>query len=146
MLVAVFSIIRHMEELTSGKGNEKSRFTYTDDFTEQQQGRELMKSHWNARSFILGENGQDRSILDDQAGWRRSFTAFTTASDGQHKTQAGIMTDYIAHYVHEIWRMAHSWISCKLQYGYSTIKITKGFIINSKSFTKHSTNDTISTT
>ena len=36
----------------------KSRFAYTDDFTEQQ-GRELMKNLAEMRSFILGEIAKD---------------------------------------------------------------------------------------
>ena len=40
----------------------KSRYAFTDDFTEQQ-GRELMKNLSELRSFILGEMAKDRLQL-----------------------------------------------------------------------------------
>ena len=39
----------------------KSRYAFTDDFTEQQ-GRELMKNLSELRSFILGEMAKDPSM------------------------------------------------------------------------------------
>jgi len=67
----------------------KSRFAYTDDFTEQQ-GRELMKDLAEMRSFILGEIAKDPEHPMTKSRLEKIIYSFHHASDGQHKTRAGI--------------------------------------------------------
>lgn len=113
----------------------KSRFTYTDDFTEQQ-GRELMKNLAEMRSFILGEIAKDPEHPMTKSRLEKIIYSFHHPRQTVNtKRGRESLTDYIARYVREMENGTRLNIH-KLRYGYSTVKNYKGFIIQFEEFCK----------
>lgn len=115
----------------------KSRYAFTDDFTEQQ-GRELMKNLSELRSFILGEMAKDPEHAMTKTKLEKIVYSFhhpRSASSGRGIRSRESLTDYIARYVHEMEAGTRLNIH-KLRYGASTIKNYKGFIIQFDEFCK----------
>lgn len=113
----------------------KSRFTYTDDFTEQQ-GRELMKNLAEMRSFILGEIAKDPEHPMAKSRLEKIIYNFHHPRQTVNtKRGRESLTDYIARYVREMENGTRLNIH-KLRYGYSTVKNYKGFIIQFDEFCK----------
>ena len=99
----------------------KSRFAYTDDFTEQQ-GRELMKNLAEMRSFILGEIAKDPEHPMTKSRLEKIIYSFHHPRQTVNtKRGRESLTDYIARYVREMENGTRLNIH-KLRYGYSTVK------------------------
>lgn len=113
----------------------KSRFAYTDDFTEQQ-GRELMKNLAEMRSFILGEIAKDPEHPMTKSRLEKIIYSFHHPRQTVNtKRGRESLTDYIARYVREMENGTRLNIH-KLRYGYSTVKNYRGFIIQFEEFCK----------
>lgn len=115
----------------------KSRYAFTDDFTEQQ-GRELMKNLSELRSFILGEMAKDPEHAMTKTKLEKIVYSFhhpRSASGGHNIRSRESLTDYITRYTHEMEAGTRLNIH-KLRYGASTIKNYKGFIIQFDEFCK----------
>ena len=115
----------------------KSRYAFTDDFTEQQ-GRELMKNLSELRSFILGEMAKDPEHAMTKTKLEKIVYSFhhpRSASGGRNIRNRESLTDYIARYTREMEDGTRLNIH-KLRYGASTIKNYKGFIIQFDEFCK----------
>ncbi len=113
----------------------KSRYAFTDDFTEQQ-GRELTKNLSELRSFILGEMAKDPEHAMTKTKLEKIVYSFhhpRSASGGRNIRSRESLTDYIARYTHEMEDGTRLNIH-KLRYGASTIKNYKGFIIQFDEF------------
>lgn len=113
----------------------KSRFAYTDDFTEQQ-GRELIKNLAEMRSFILGEIAKDTEHPMSKPRLEKIVYSFHhPRKTAGTKPARESLTDYIARFAREMedgTRLNNN----KLRYGYSTIKNYKGFIVQFDEFCK----------
>lgn len=115
----------------------KSRYAFTDDFTEQQ-GRELMKNLSELRSFILGEMAKDPEHAMTKTKLEKIVYNFhhpRSVSGGRNIRNRESLTDYIARYTREMEDGTRLNIH-KLRYGASTIKNYKGFIIQFDEFCK----------
>lgn len=115
----------------------KSRYAFTDDFTEQQ-GRELTKNLSELRSFILGEMAKDPEHAMTKTKLEKIVYSFhhpRSASGGRNIRNRESLTDYIARYTREMEDGTRLNIH-KLRYGASTIKNYKGFIIQFDEFCK----------
>lgn len=115
----------------------KSRYAFTDDFTEQQ-GRELMKNLSELRSFILGEMAKDPEHVMTKTKMEKIVYSFhhpRSVSSGRSIHSRESLTDYIARYTHEM-EVGIRLNIHKLRYGASTIKNYKGFIIQFDEFCK----------
>jgi len=115
----------------------KSRYTFTDDFTEQQ-GRELTKNLSELRSFILGEMAKDPEHAMTKTKLEKIVYSFhhpRSASGGHDIRSRESLTDYMARYTREMEAGTRLNIH-KLRYGASTIKNYKGFIIQFDEFCK----------
>lgn len=115
----------------------KSRYAFTDDFTEQQ-GRELMKNLSELRSFILGEMAKDPEHAMTKTKLEKIVYSFHhphSVSGGRGIRSRESLTDYIARYTREMEDGTRLNIH-KLRYGASTIKNYKGFIIQFDEFCK----------
>lgn len=113
----------------------KSRFAYTDDFTEQQ-GRELMKNLAEMRSFILGEMAKDPEHPMTKSKLEKIIYSFHHPRQAVNtKRGRESLADYIARFAREMEDGTRLNIH-KLRYGYSTIKNYKGFIIQFDEFCK----------
>lgn len=123
----------------------KSRYAFTDDFTEQQ-GRKLMKNLSELRSFILGEMAKDSEHAMTKTRLEKIIYSF------HHPHNMGLgrcvrgresLTDYIARYTREMEDGTRLNIH-KLRYGSSTIKNYKGASFSSTSSARRSGSDSIS--
>ncbi|WP_303275308.1 phage integrase SAM-like domain-containing protein, partial [uncultured Alistipes sp.] len=115
----------------------KSRYAFTDDFTEQQ-GRELMKNLSELRSFILGEMAKDPEHAMTKTKLEKIVYSFhhpRSASGGRGIRSRESLTDYMARYTREMEAGTRLNIH-KLRYGASTIKNYKGFIVQFDEFCK----------
>lgn len=113
----------------------KSRFAYTDDFTEQQ-GRELMRNLSEMRSFILGEIAKGPEHPMTKARLEKVIYNFHHPRQAVNtKRGRESLTDYIARFAREMEDGTRLNIH-KLRYGYSTTKNYKGFIIQFDEFCK----------
>lgn len=113
----------------------KSRFAYTDVFTEQQ-GRELMRNLSEMRSFILGEIAKDPEHPMTKTRLEKIIYTFHHPQQVVNtKRGRESLTDYIARFALEMEDGTRLNIH-KLRYGYSTIKNYKGFIIQFDEFCK----------
>ncbi len=115
----------------------KSRYTFTDDFTEQH-GRELMKNLSELRSFILGEMAKDPEHAMTKTKLEKIVYSFHHPRNlvaGRRVRSRESLTDYIARYTGEMQDGTRLNIH-KLRYGASTIKNYKGFIIRFDEFCK----------
>ena len=115
----------------------KSRFTFTDDFTEQQ-GRELTKNLAELRSHILGEITKDPEHAMTKTRLEKIIYSFhhpRSLTTGRHVRSRESLGDYIARFTHEMEDGTRLNIH-KLRYGASTIKNYKGFIIQFDEFCK----------
>lgn len=115
----------------------KSRYTFTDDFTEQQ-GRELMKNLAELRSHILGEMTKDPEHAMTKTRLEKIIYAFhhpQTFAGGRLSRNRESLTDYIVRYAREMEDGTRLNIH-KLRYGHSTIKNYKGFLIQYNEFCK----------
>ena len=115
----------------------KSRFTFTDDFTEQQ-GRELTKNLAELRSHILGEITKDPEHAMTKTRLEKIIYSFhhpRSLTTGRHVRSRESLGDYIARFTHEMEDGPRLNIH-KLRYGASTIKNYKGFIIQFDEFCK----------
>ena len=115
----------------------KSRYAFTDDFTEQQ-GRELVKNLSELRSFILGEMAKDPEHAMTKTRLEKIVYSFhhpRSNSGGRGIRSRESLTDYIARYTREMEDGTRLNIH-KLRYGASTIKNYKGFIIQFDGFCK----------
>lgn len=115
----------------------KSRYAFTDDFTEQQ-ARELMKNLSELRSFILGEMAKDPEHAMTKTKLEKIVYNFhhpRSMSGGRCIRNRESLTDYIARYTREMDNGTRLNIH-KLRYGASTIKNYKGFIIQFDEFCK----------
>ena len=115
----------------------KSRFTFTDDFTEQH-GRELTKNLSELRSHILGEIAKDPEHAMTKTRLEKIIYSFhhpRSLTTGRHVRSRESLGDYIARFTHEMEDGTRLNIH-KLRYGASTIKNYKGFIIQFDEFCK----------
>lgn len=115
----------------------KSRFTFTDDFTEQQ-GRELTKNLAELRSHILGEIAKDPEHAMTKTQLEKIIYSShhpRSLTTGRHVRSHESLGDYIARFTHEMEDGTRLNIH-KLRYGASTIKNYKGFIIQFDEFCK----------
>lgn len=113
----------------------KSRFAYTDDFSEQQ-GRELMKNLAEMRSFILGEIAKDPEHTMSKPRLEKIVYSFHHPRKATSaKPVRESLTDYIARFAHEM-EDGTRLNNHKLRYDYSTIKNYKGFIVQFDAFCK----------
>ena len=113
----------------------KSRYSFTDDFTEQQ-GRDLTAKLAELRSFIFGEMAKDPEHAMTKTKLEKIIYSFHhphNISGGRNARSRESLTDYIARYTREIEDGARLNIH-KLRYGVSTIKNYKGFIIQFEEF------------
>ena len=119
------------------KQSVKSRFAFTDDFSEQQ-GRELMKNLSELRSFILGEMAKDPEHAMTKTKLEKIIYSFhhpRSAANGKRVRSRESLSDYIARYVREMESGERLNIH-KLRYGLSTVKNYKGFIVQFDEFCK----------
>ena len=119
------------------KQSVKSRFAFTDDFSEQQ-GRELMKNLSELRSFILGEIAKDPELAMTKTKLEKIIYSFhhpRSVANGKRVRSRESLTDYITRYVQEMESGERLNIH-KLRYGLSTIKNYKGFIVQFDEFCK----------
>ena len=82
----------------------KSRFTFTDDFTEQQ-GRELTKNLAELRSHILGEITKDPEHAMTKTRLEKIIYSFhhpRSLTTGRHVRSRESLGDYIARFTHEM--------------------------------------------
>ena len=113
----------------------KSRFAYTDDFSEQQ-GRVLMKNLAEMRSFILGVIAKDPEHPMTKPKLEKIIYSFHhPRQTANTKRGRESLTDYIARFVREMENGTRLNIH-KLRYGHSTIKNYKGFIVQFDEFCK----------
>lgn len=115
----------------------KSRYAFTDDFTEQQ-GRELTKNLSELRSFILGEMAKAPEHAMTKTKLEKIVYNFhhpRNVSGSRNIRSRESLTDYIARYTREMEDGTRLNIH-KLRYGASTIKNYKGFIIQFDEFCK----------
>lgn len=117
----------------------KSRFTFTDDFTEQQ-GRELTKNLSELRSHILGEIAKDPEHAMTKTRLEKIIYSFhhprslTTGRRVRTRTRESL-GDYIARFTREMEEGTRLNIH-KLRYGPSTIKNYKGFVVQFDEYCK----------
>ena len=117
------------------KQSVKSRFAFTDDFSEQQ-GRELMKNLSELRSFILGEIANDPEHAMTKTKLEKIIYSFhhpRSVVNGKRVRSRESLSDYIARYVKEMESGERLNIH-KLRYGLSTVKNYKGFIVQFDEF------------
>ena len=117
------------------KQSVKSRFAFTDDFSEQQ-GRELMKNLSELRSFILGEITKDPEHAMTKTKLEKIIYAFhhpRSVANSKRVRSRESLNDYIARYVREMESGERLNIH-KLRYGLSTVKNYKGFIVQFDEF------------
>lgn len=115
----------------------KSRFAFTDAFTEQQ-GRELMKNLSELRSFILGEMTKDPEHAMTKTKLEKIVYSFhhpRSVVGGKRVRSRESLSDYITRYVQEMESGERLNIH-KLRYSISTIKNYKGFIVQFDEFCK----------
>lgn len=108
----------------------KSRFTFTDDFTEQQ-GRELTKNLSELRSHILGEIAKDPEHAMTKTRLEKIIYSFhhpRSLTSGRRVRTRESLGDYIARFTREMEEGTRLNIH-KLRYGPSTIKNYKGFVV-----------------
>ena len=115
----------------------KSRFTFTDDFTEQQ-GRELTKNLSELRSHILGEIAKDPEHAMTKTRLEKIIYSFhhpRSLTTGRHARSRESLSDYIARFTREMEEGTRLNIH-KLRYGPSTIKNYKGFVVQFDEYCK----------
>lgn len=115
----------------------KSRFTFTDDFTEQQ-GRELTKNLSELRSHILGEIAKDPEHAMTKTRLEKIIYSFhhpRSLTTGRRVRTRESLGDYIARFTREMEEGTRLNIH-KLRYGPSTIKNYKGFVVQFDEYCK----------
>ena len=115
----------------------KSRFTFTDDFTEQQ-GRELTKNLSELRSHILGEIAKDPEHAMTKTRLEKIIYSFhhpRSLTSGRRVRTRESLGDYIARFTREMEEGTRLNIH-KLRYGPSTIKNYKGFVVQFDEYCK----------
>ena len=115
----------------------KSRFTFTDDFTEQQ-GRELTKNLSELRSHILGEIAKDPEHAMTKTRLEKIIYSFhhpRSLTTGRRVRSRESLGDYIARFTREMEEGTRLNIH-KLRYGPSTIKNYKGFVVQFDEYCK----------
>ena len=115
----------------------KSRFTFTDDFTEQQ-GRELTKNLSELRSHILGEIAKDPEHAMTKTRLEKIIYSFhhpRSLTPGRRVRSRESLVDYIARFTREMEEGTRLNIH-KLRYGPSTIKNYKGFVVQFDEYCK----------
>ncbi len=115
----------------------KSRFTFTDDFTEQQ-GRELTKNLSELRSHILGEIAKDLEHAMTKTRLEKIIYSFhhpRSLTTGRRVRTRESLGDYIARFTREMEEGTRLNIH-KLRYGPSTIKNYKGFVVQFDEYCK----------
>ena len=115
----------------------KSRFTFTDDFTEQQ-GRELTKNLSELRSHILGEIAKDPEHAMTKTRLEKIIYSFhhpRSLTTGRRVRSRESLGDYIARFTREMEEGTRLNIH-KLRYGPSTIKNYKGFVLQFDEYCK----------
>lgn len=115
----------------------KSRFTFTDDFTEQQ-GRELTKNLSELRSHILGEIAKDPEHAMTKTRLEKIIYSFhhpRSLTTGRRARSRESLGDYIARFTREMEEGTRLNIH-KLRYGPSTIKNYKGFVVQFDEYCK----------
>ena len=122
----------------------KSRFTFTDDFTEQQ-GRELTKNLFRSRNYlselrshILGEIAKDPEHAMTKTRLEKIIYSFhhpRSLTSGRRVRTRESLGDYIARFTREMEEGTRLNIH-KLRYGPSTIKNYKGFVVQFDEYCK----------
>lgn len=115
----------------------KSRFTFTDDFTEQQ-GRELTKNLSELRSHILGEIAKDPEHAMTKTRLEKIIYSFhhpRSLITGRRVRSRESLGDYIVRFTREMEEGTRLNIH-KLRYGPSTIKNYKGFVVQFDEYCK----------
>mgnify|MGYP000464826037 CR=1 FL=1 len=115
----------------------KSRFTFTDDFTEQQ-GRELTKNLSELRSHILGEIAKDPEHAMTKTRLEKIIYSFhhpRSLTSGRASAPANRSATTLPA-SRARWRKGTRLNIHKLRYGPSTIKNYKGFVVQFDEYCK----------